>query len=69
MLIRELINKLQKFEDKLGNVEVLLYMDDIDGSQCGFDDINDINITTDCFGEDVKVYIAHKFELETGKED
>lgn len=64
MLVDELIERLNELKKQLGNVEVELYMEDIDGMVCGIDDINEVDISTD--QDEVKnIYIAHR----AGKEE
>ena len=64
MKINEVVEKLKKFEKEIGNVEVDLYMEDIDGIVLGFDEINEINISTDTDGENPHIYIAHRVKKE-----
>lgn len=59
MKVKNVIERLQEFEKKLGNVEVEMYMEDVDGTQCGVDEINEIDISTDENGENQAIYIAH----------
>lgn len=58
MFVQDLINRLEELKAELGNVEVELYMEDIDGTKCGLDDINEIDISTDYVGNK-NIYIAH----------
>lgn len=64
MLVNELIERLNELKEEIGNVEVELYMEDIDGTQCGFDDINEVELISKDF--DKIIYIAHrnKFDVE-----
>lgn len=63
MYVEDLIKRLQELKKELGNVEVELYMEDIDGSQCGVDSINEVDISTDENNEK-HIYIAHIIEKE-----
>lgn len=36
-----------------------MYMEDIDGTQCGVDEINEVDISTDYEGNKA-IYIAHR---------
>ena len=62
--VQELINRLKELKKELGNVEVELYMEDIDGTKCGVNTINEVDISTDGNGEDKKIYIAHIVDNE-----
>lgn len=64
MKVQDLINRLEELKKELGNVEVELYMEDIDGTQCGVDTINEVDISTDGKGENKAIYIAHRVENE-----
>ena len=57
MKISELINKLNKLKEKWGDKEVMLYIEDIDDSQLGLDDINEVDFTLE---DDPVIYIAHR---------
>lgn len=60
MIVSELINKLQELKNQMGDVEVELYMEDIDGTECGMDCINEVDISTDAEGLNPSIYIAHR---------
>lgn len=59
MLVQELIDRLQKLKKEVGNVEVEICMDDIDGISLGLNDINEVDISTSPIDHDKKIYIAH----------
>ena len=59
MKVSKVIERLQELKDQLGDVECDMYMEDIDGTQCGVDEINEIDISTDENGENQEIYIAH----------
>ena len=61
--VQELINRLEKIKKELGNVEVELYMEDIDGTKCGVNTINEVDISTDPDGNKA-IYIAHIVDNE-----
>ena len=60
MLVQDLINRLEELKSELGNVEVEIYMEDIDGTECGIDNINEVDISMDVRGKNKAIYIAHK---------
>ena len=64
MKVIDVINRLKELKKELGNVEVELYMEDIDGTQLGTDSINEIDISTDEEGMNPAIYIAHRNILE-----
>lgn len=59
MTVNEVIKRLQELQEQLGDVDCDLYMEDIDGTQCGVDEINEIDICTDENGQNAAIYIAH----------
>lgn len=60
MKVNDLIKKLQELQKQIGyDVEAEIYMEDINGTECGIDDINDVNISTDEHDEDPAILIAH----------
>ncbi len=61
--VQELINRLEELKKELGNVEVELYMEDIDGTKCGVNTINEVDISTDPDGNKA-IYIAHIVDNE-----
>ena len=60
MKISELIKRLEELQKQIGDVEVELYMEDVDGTECGMDCITEVDISTDANGENPAVYIAHR---------
>ena len=58
-----MINRLEELKKELGNVEVELYMEDIDGTKCGVNTINEVDISTDPDGNKA-IYIAHIVDNE-----
>lgn len=60
MLVSELIKRLKELEKQVGDVEVEMYMEDIDGTECGILDANEVDISTDADGLNPAVYIAHR---------
>lgn len=64
MKIKELIKKLEKLKNKIGDVEVNVIIEDIDGTKTGILDINEVDISTDINGEDPKVYIGYFYKKE-----
>lgn len=64
MKTTELINRLKELQKQLGDVEVELCMEDIDGTECGMDCITEVDISTDENGENPAVYIAHRIDKE-----
>lgn len=69
MKVQALINRLEELKKELGNVDVELYMEDIDGTQCGVDSINEVDISTDGNGENKAIYIAHRVYNEGLEEE
>lgn len=59
MLVSEVIKRLQDLKNQLGDVDCDMYMEDIDGTQCGVDEINEIDICIEEGGENPSIYIAH----------
>lgn len=59
MFVQELIDRLQELKEQVGNVEVEICMDDIDGTSLGLNDINEVDISTSPIDHDKKIYIAH----------
>lgn len=64
MKIKELIKKLEKLKNKIGDVEVNVIIEDIDGTKTGILDINEVDISTDINGENPKVYIGYFYDKE-----
>ena len=62
MKLNECIKRLKELEKELGNVDVEMYMEDIDGTQLGMDSVTEIDISTDTEGLNPAVYIAHREE-------
>lgn len=56
MKVSEVISKLQELQNKWGNIECMICMDDIDGTQLGLDTINEIENTLE---DEPIIYIAH----------
>ncbi len=59
MKVSQVIKRLQELQEQLGDVDCDIYMEDIDGTQCGVDEINEIDISTDENGQNPAIYIAH----------
>lgn len=59
MKVSEVIKRLNELKKELGDVDCEIYMEDIDGTQIGIDEINEIDISTDEEGLDAAIYIAH----------
>lgn len=59
MKVSEVIKRLNELKKELGDVDCEIYMEDIDGTQIGMDEINEIDISTDEEGLDAAIYIAH----------
>lgn len=59
MKVSKVIERLQELKNQLGDVDCDMYMEDIDGTQCGVDEINEIDISTDGDGKNQAIYIAH----------
>lgn len=57
MKVSEVIKRLTKLQEKFGDVECMVYMEDIDGTQTGLDEINEIENTLDV---DPVIYLAHR---------
>lgn len=64
MKIKELIKKLEKLENKIGDVEVGIIIEDFDGTETGILDINEVDISTDINGENPEVYIGYFYNKE-----
>ena len=64
MKVSEVIKRLEELKEELGDVEVGLYMEDIDGTQCGIDEINEIDVSTDANNGNPEIYIAYKINKE-----
>lgn len=69
MKVQSLINRLEELKKEFGNIEVELYMEDIDGTQCGVDSINEVDINNDENGENKAIYIAHRVNNEELEEN
>ncbi len=59
MKVSEVINRLTELKEKWGDKECMLYMEDIDGTKTGLDEINEIENTLE---DDPVIYIAHREE-------
>lgn len=59
MKVSEVIKRLKELKKQYGDIECDMYMEDIDGTECGVDDINEIDISRDMEGNIVSIYIAH----------
>ena len=61
MKVSEVIEKLNKLKEKFGDLECMVYMEDIDGTETGLDEINEIENTLE---DEPVIYIAHRNEEE-----
>lgn len=60
MTVSKVIERLRELQKQVGfDVDVEMYMEDIDGTQCGVDEITDINFATDEHNENPTICIAH----------
>ncbi len=60
MLVEELIKRLEKLKEEVGNVEVSIIVEDIDGTETGMQTINEIDISTNVDDEtDKEIYIGY----------
>lgn len=64
MKTSELIKRLKEIQEQIGDSEIEIYMEDIDGTECGMDSINEVEISTNESGENPSVYIAHRIDKE-----
>ncbi len=62
MKVKELIERLQELEKEVGNVDVEIIIEDIDGtSTTGFQEINEVEIGRDA-DDDKSIYIAYLYK-------
>ena len=68
MKVEKLIKRLEELRNELGNVEVSIIIEDIDGIETGFQDINevDISINTD---DEKEIYIGYFYQNELTEEE
>lgn len=59
MKVEELIKKLEELKSKLGNVDVTVIAEDIDGTNTGILPINEVDISTDIDGSNPEIYIGY----------
>lgn len=60
MLVEELIKRLEELKKEVGNVEVSIIVEDIDGTETGMQTINEIDISTNVDDEtDKEIYIGY----------
>ena len=65
MKVEELIKKLEELKKEVGNVEVTIIVEDIDGTETGIQEINEVDISTDGNGEDKEIYIGYFYQKES----
>lgn len=58
MLVDELIKRLEELKSEVGNVEVTVIVEDIDGTETGIQEINEVEISTDVDGNE-EIYIGY----------
>lgn len=62
MKVKELIERLQELEKEVGNVDVEIIIEDIDGTETtGFQEINEVEIGRD-EDDDKSIYIAYLYK-------
>ena len=64
MKVEELIEKLKELKKELGNVDVDVIIEDIDGTETGFLPINEVNISKDENGNNAGIYLGYLWENE-----
>ena len=69
MKVEELIEKLKNFKSKLGNVNVDVIIEDIDGTKAGFLPINKVDISKDENGNNPEIYIGYFAENDKNNEE
>ena len=62
MKVEELIEKLKKIKNEVGNVDVDIIVEDIDGTETGFLPINDVPISKEENGNSLEAYIGYLAE-------
>lgn len=65
MLVEELIKRLEELKEKVGNVEVSIIIEDLDGTETGLQEINEVEISTDENGENKEIYIAYFYKNDS----
>ena len=60
MKATDLIIRLQRLVEQVGDAEVELYREAPNGTLYNFNDINDIGISSDEDGNEKAIYIAHR---------
>lgn len=58
MLVDELIKRLEELKSEVGNVEVTVIVEDVDGTETGVQEINEVEISTDVDGNE-EIYIGY----------
>lgn len=58
MLVDELIKRLEELKSEVGNVEVTVIVEDVDGIETGIQEINEVEISTDVDGNE-EIYIGY----------
>ena len=64
MKVEELIEKLKELKKELGNVDVDVIIEDIDGTETGFLPINEVAISKDENGNKAGIYLGYLWENE-----
>lgn len=62
MKVEELIEKLKKIKNEVGNVDVDIIVEDIDGTETGFLPINEVAISKEENGNSLEAYIGYLAE-------
>ena len=68
MKIEELIKRLEELRNELGNVEVSIIIEDIDGTETGFQDINEVDISINP-NDEKEIYIGYFCDKENIDEE
>ena len=58
MLVDELIKRLEELKSEVGNVEVTVIVEDVDGIETGVQEINEVEISIDVDGNE-EIYIGY----------
>lgn len=69
MKVKELIKRLQELEKEVGNVDVQIIVEDIDGTETGLQEINEVDISIGTDEDDKSIYIAYFYKNDKNLED